>query len=127
MATGALSPANIAAPLRSILRRQKNCTVLLGEVRGFGVAGRKVLLEDGELPYDTLIVAAGAGHSYFAHPEWEAFAPGLKTVEDATDIRGRALRAFEEAERESDPARRRVLSMIVLAMSRSVSRPISKY
>jgi NADH dehydrogenase len=109
VATGALSPANIAAPLRSILRRQKNCTVLLGEVRGFDVAGRKVLLDDGELPYDALVVAAGAGHSYFAHPEWEAFAPGLKTVEDATEIRGRVLRAFEEAERESDPARRRVL------------------
>jgi len=114
VATGALSPANIAAPLRWILRRQKNCTVLLGEVRGFDVAQRKVLLADGELPYDTLIVAAGAGHSYFAHPEWEPLAPSLKTVEDATEIRGRVLRAFEQAERECDPARRRVLLNFVI-------------
>src|SRR5882757_4614761 len=71
VATGALSPANIAAPLRSILERQANCEVLMGDVHGFDVTQRKVMLADGELPYDTLIVAAGARHSYFAHPEWE--------------------------------------------------------
>jgi NADH dehydrogenase len=102
VATGALSPANIAAPLRSILERQRNCTVLLGDVRGFDVDARNVLLADGVLPYDTLIAAAGARHSYFAHPEWEPLAPGLKTIEDATEIRRRVFSAFETAEREAD-------------------------
>jgi NADH dehydrogenase len=114
VATGALSPANIAAPLRSILERQKNCEVLLGEVIGFDVVGRQVLLADGELGYDTLVVAAGVRHSYFGHSEWEAFAPGLKTVEDATEIRRRLLLAFERAERETDPARRRELLTFVV-------------
>jgi NADH:ubiquinone reductase (H+-translocating) len=114
VATGALSPANIAAPLRSILERQANCEVLLGDVRGFDIAGRKVLLADGEMPYDTLIVAAGARHSYFTHPEWERFAPGLKTIEDATEIRRRMLTAFEAAERETDPERRRMLLNFVI-------------
>jgi NADH dehydrogenase len=114
VATGALSPANIAAPLRSILERQANCEVLLGEVRGFDVVNRKVLLADGELPYDMLIVAAGARHSYFGHPEWERFAPGLKTIEDATEIRRRTLTAFELAEREEDPERRRMLLNFVI-------------
>jgi NADH dehydrogenase len=114
VATGALSPANIAAPLRSILERQANCEVLLGDVRGFDIANRKVLLADGELPYDTLIVAAGARHSYFGHPEWERFAPGLKTIEDATEIRRRTLTAFELAECEEDPERRRMLLNFVI-------------
>jgi NADH:ubiquinone reductase (H+-translocating) len=114
VATGALSPANIAAPLRSILERQKNCTVLLGEVVGFDVANRRVRLVDGELLYDTLIVAAGAWHSYFAHPEWEQLAPGLKTIEDATEIRGRVLAAFEEAERTSAPERQREFLTFVI-------------
>ncbi|HEY4233862.1 MAG TPA: NAD(P)/FAD-dependent oxidoreductase [Lacipirellulaceae bacterium] len=114
VATGALSPANIAAPLRSILERQVNCEVLMGDVQGFDVAGRRVLLADGELPYDTLIVAAGARHSYFAHPEWEPLAPGLKTIEDATEIRRRVLIAFEAAERETDPERRRTLLNFVI-------------
>jgi len=103
VATGALSPANIAAPLRALLRRQANAQVLLGDVVDIDVSGRRVLLADGELPYDTLIVAAGATHSYFSHPEWESFAPGLKTIDDATSIRRKILLAFETAERERDP------------------------
>jgi NADH dehydrogenase len=114
VATGQLSPANIAAPLRSILERQKNCEVLLGEVTTFDVPGRRVLLADGELAYDTLVVAAGVRHSYFGHAEWEAFAPGLKTIEDATEIRRRLLWAFEKAEREADPGRRRELLSFVI-------------
>jgi NADH:quinone reductase (non-electrogenic) len=114
VATGALSPANIAAPLRSILERQRNCEVLLGDVQGFDVAQRKVLLADGELPYDSLIVAAGARHSYFAHPEWEPLAPGLKTIEDATEIRRRMLTAFEEAERQPSPERQQMLLNFVI-------------
>jgi NADH:ubiquinone reductase (H+-translocating) len=114
VATGALSPANIAAPLRSILERQRNCEVLLGDVHDFDVAGRKVLLADGQLPYDTLVVAAGARHSYFAHPEWEPLAPGLKTIEDATEIRRRMLTAFEVAEREADLGRQRTLLNFVI-------------
>ena len=114
VATGALSPANIAAPLRSILAKQRNCTVLLGEVNGLDVAKRRVLLADGELSYDTLVVAAGARHSYFAHPEWEPLAPGLKTIEDATEIRGRVLVAFEEAEKETETALRRELLTFVI-------------
>jgi NADH:ubiquinone reductase (H+-translocating) len=103
IATGALSPANIAAPLRALLRRQSNAQVLLGDVVDFDLAGRRVVLRDGELTYDTLIVAAGATHSYFGHPEWEPLAPGLKTIEDATSIRRKILLAFETAERLSDP------------------------
>src|SRR5882672_2682910 len=106
VATGGLSPANIAAPLRSIVARQANCDVLLGEVRGFDVNNRHVKLDVDQIPYDTLIVAAGARHSYFGHPEWEAFAPGLKTIEDATEIRRRMLLAFESAEREAELERR---------------------
>ena len=85
------------------MRRQANARVLLGEVVDFDLAGRRVVLRDGELKYDTLIVAAGATHSYFGHPEWEPLAPGLKTIEDATSIRRKILRAFETAERLSDP------------------------
>jgi NADH dehydrogenase len=109
VATGALSPANIAAPLRSVLRRQPNVRVLLGEATGFDLPGRRVLTEDGELPYDTLIVATGASHHYFGHEEWRTLAPGLKTVEDATGIRSRLLNAFEAAEREPDQAQVRAL------------------
>jgi NADH dehydrogenase len=131
VATGALSPANIAAPLRSILVRQRNCEVLWGEVRGFDISRRLVLLGDcpdfsesarkngtvpftTDRPYDTLIVAAGARHSYFAHPEWEPLAPGLKTIEDATEIRRRLFTAFELAEREAAVARRRMLLTFVI-------------
>ena len=106
VATGGLSPANIAAPLRAVLKRQKNTRVLMGEVVDIDVPGRRVILKDGGVPYDTLVVAAGARHHYFGHPEWEQHAPGLKTIEDATLIRRRVLLAFEAAERETDPARR---------------------
>ncbi|HEY3964862.1 MAG TPA: NAD(P)/FAD-dependent oxidoreductase [Planctomycetaceae bacterium] len=99
VATGGLSPANIAAPLRSLLRRQANAQVLLGNVVDIDLAGRRVVLRDGEFRYDTLIVAAGATHSYFGHPEWEQYAPSIKTIDDATSIRRKILLAFETAER----------------------------
>src|SRR5438445_12165009 len=88
VATGALSPANIAAPLRGVLARQANVRVLLGEVTDIDVAGRRVVLADGaNLPYGNLVVAAGASHHYFGHAEWESLAPGLKAIEGATDMR----------------------------------------
>jgi NADH dehydrogenase len=101
VATGGLSPANIASPLRRVLGGQRNCRVVLGEVTGIDVAGRTILTGEGAIPYDTLIVATGATHNYFGHPEWEERAPGLKTVEDATGIRRSVLEAFETAEREA--------------------------
>lgn len=108
VATGALSPGEIAQPLRSILRRHRNLTVLLGEAVGLDPAARDVQLSDGgPIPYDTLIVATGAHHSYFGHDDWARFAPGLKTIDDAIEIRRRILIAFEAAEREHVPARRR--------------------
>ena len=107
VATGALSPGDIAQPLRSVLRKQRNTTVILGEAVGLDPDRREVLIADGgPIAYDTLIVATGAHHSYFDHPEWATLAPGLKTIEDATEIRRRILIAFEAAEREADPARR---------------------
>jgi NADH dehydrogenase len=114
VAMGELSPSNIAAPLRDVLRRQKNAQVLLAEATGIDAAGRRVLLSDGAIPFDTLIVATGATHHYFGHPEWEALAPGLKTVEDATEIRRRVLFAFEAAERETDPGRMRAWLTFVI-------------
>ncbi|HUG91540.1 MAG TPA: NAD(P)/FAD-dependent oxidoreductase [Planctomycetaceae bacterium] len=114
VATGALSPANIAAPLRDILKRHRNVEVLLAEVVGYDVGRRRVLLRDGELDYDTLIVAAGARHSYFGRDEWEPWAPGLKTIEDAIEIRRRILLSFEMAERDSDPARRKAWLTFVI-------------
>jgi len=108
VATGALSPGDIAQPLRSVLRRHRNTTVILGQAVGLDPERRDVLIADGgPIAYDTLIVATGAHHSYFDHPEWAALAPGLKTIEDATEIRRRILIAFEAAEREADPERRR--------------------
>ena len=106
VATAGLSAPDIAAPIRHILRKQANATVILADVTGFDLPGRRVLLDDGEIPYDYLVVAAGAGHSYFGHDEWGRHAPGLKTMEDAVEIRRRVLLAFERAEREDDPARR---------------------
>jgi len=104
VALAVLSPAEIASPVRSVLHRAANTEVLLGEVTGFDLQKRLVHLDDRldplDLPYDYLIVAAGATHAYFGHPEWEAIAPGLKTLEDATEIRRRILMAFETAERE---------------------------
>jgi NADH dehydrogenase len=107
VATGALSPGEIAQPLRAILSRNRNTTVLLGEAVGLDPAGRRVLLSDaGSIEYDTLVIATGARHAYFGHDEWEPFAPGLKTIEDAIEIRRRILIAFEAAEREGNPLRR---------------------
>jgi NADH dehydrogenase len=106
VATAGLSPGDIASALRWILRGQRNTTVWLGEAVDFDVPGRRVILQDGHVPYDTLVVAAGAGHHYFGHDGWAQHAPGLKTVEDATEMRRRVLGAFEAAERETDPARR---------------------
>jgi len=109
VATGGLSPANIAAPLRWIFRRQANCEVALAEVVGFDLDNRRVLTDVGDLPYDTLIVAAGSRHSYFGKDDWARLAPGLKTIEDATAIRGRLYAAFEQAELKPDPGERRAL------------------
>jgi len=103
VATGSLSPANIASPLRNILKSQKNARVLFAEATHIDAANRRVILRDGVIDYDTLILATGSSHQYFGHPEWEKFAPGLKTIDDATAMRGRILLAFEAAERESDP------------------------
>jgi NADH dehydrogenase len=114
VATGALSPANIAAPLRHVLKNQKNTKVLLAEATHIDAASRRVILSDGTLEYDTLIVATGASHQYFGHDEWEQFAPGLKTIEDATDMRSRILLAFEAAEREADPKKLRAWMTFVI-------------
>lgn len=114
VATGGLSPADICAPLRAVLNRYKNVRTLLAEVSGFDLANRKVLLTDGEVPFDTLIVAAGAKHHYFGNDSWAPFAPGLKTIEDATEIRSRVLLAFEAAEREADQEKRRALLTFVI-------------
>jgi len=108
VATGGLSPGEIASPLRYVLNSQKNTRVALGEVEDIDVTAHEVVLKDSSrIGYDTLIVATGSTHHYFGHPEWARIAPGLKTVEDATAIRTRILLAFERAERELDPERRR--------------------
>jgi len=112
VATGSLSPGEIAQPLRHVLRRQRNVMVLMGEVRGFDLGRRVVLVADAandpveEIPYDTLVVAAGARHSYFGHDEWATLAPGLKSIEDALEMRRRILVAFEAAEAEPDHDKR---------------------
>jgi NADH dehydrogenase len=107
VATGALSPGEIASPLRYILQKYGSVQVLLGDVIDIDPAGRRVILRDGAVPYDDLIVATGATHAYFGHDDWAELAPGLKTIENATAIRSRLLAAFEHAEREQDPANRR--------------------
>jgi NADH dehydrogenase len=122
VATGALSPAEIATPLRGILRRQRNARVLLAEVEGFDLQRREVILGGlpnearGEtIPYDTLVVAGGSRYSYFGHDHWQPFAPELKSLEGAIEIRGRILRAFEAAEVERDDARRQAwLTFVVV-------------
>ena len=101
VATAGISPAEIAAPIREIFRKRENVEVLLGEVIGFNLAQHRVLLHNFELTYDYLVVAAGATHAYFGHDEWEPMAPGLKTVEDALEMRRRILLAYELAEREA--------------------------
>ena len=125
VATGTLSPANIAAPLRGVVEKQKNCTTVLGEAVEFDFTRRVVKLSgdqnpttaggpEDEVPYDTLIVASGSNHSYFGNDAWAPFAPGLKTIEDAIEIRRRILLAFEEAEREPDPDKRKAWLTFVL-------------
>jgi NADH:ubiquinone reductase (H+-translocating) len=123
VATAGLAATDIAAPIRKVLKRQKNATVLLAEVSGIDVEGKRVLLagpkrktaDHGEIAYDYLVVATGATHSYFGHPEWEEFAPGLKTIDDALEIRRRILLAFEQAERIADEAeRKRLMTFVVV-------------
>lgn len=115
VATASLSPQDIATPIRHILRKQANTAVLMEEVTGFDLDRREVLTQNGVVPYDYLIVAAGANHSYFGNDQWEPLAPGLKTLEQATDIRSRVLRAFEEAEiAESAAERQAWLTFIIV-------------
>ena len=114
VATAALSPAQIAQPVRAIVRRQKNCTVALGEVTGIDTARKVVRGHEGEVPYDYLVVATGATHAYFGHDEWAAVAPGLKTIDDATHIRRSVLEAFEQAEMSDDAALRQALMTFVV-------------
>ena len=113
--TATLTTSEIAWPIRQLMRRREEVTTLLGSVTSIDADSRRVRLEDlGELDYDTLVVATGARHAYFGHDEWEPYAPGLKTLEDATTIRRRILVAFEQAERESDPELRRAWLTFVI-------------
>ena len=114
VATGALSPANIAAPLRALFKRHTNIEVLLDEVLDVDVSVRELILREGRLKYDTLILAAGSRHHYFGKSDWEPFAPGLKSIEDATEIRRRVLLAFENAEREDDIQKRQACLRFVI-------------
>jgi NADH dehydrogenase len=114
VATAGLAPADIASPIRSILRDQKNATVVLARVSGIRLANKEVEAEGLRIGFDHLLVATGAQHAYFGHPEWSAFAPGLKTVDDATYLRRRILLAFEQAETESDPVERHRLCNFVV-------------
>src|SRR5262245_10791092 len=114
VATAALSPGDIAYPIRSVLRKQSNARVLLAEAVAVNLAERHLLLKDGTIAYDYLILAAGARHAYFGHDDWEQFAPGLKSLEDALEIRRRILLAFERAEREPEEHDRRALLTFVI-------------
>jgi len=116
VATASLSPGDVASPIRWILRHQKNVEVLLANVRAIDPAAREVLIDDGDpVPFDYLVLAAGAAHAYFGHPEWAARAPGLKTLDDALEMRRRVLLAFEAAEREADAAKqRRLLTFVIV-------------
>jgi NADH dehydrogenase len=115
VATAALSPAEIASPIRSILSRQRNARVLMARVTGIDAKAGRVLLQDGRAqPFDYLVVATGARHAYFGHDDWERFAPGLKKIDDATDIRRRILLAFERAEATDDPDERKALLTFVV-------------
>ena len=115
VATASLATSEIAWPIRYLLRDRPEVTTLFATVSGVDTEGKRVLLDDGDaLPYDTLVLATGARHAYFGHDEWEPFAPGLKTLEDATTLRRRILVAFERAERESDPLRRAALLTFVI-------------
>src|ERR1700755_764477 len=115
VATASLATSEIAWPIRYLLRDRHDVTTLFANVNGIDAAGKQVLVDDGEaVPYDTLVLATGARHAYFGHDEWEPFAPGLKTLEDATTLRRRILVAFERAERETDPQRRAALLTFVI-------------
>ncbi len=114
VATAALSPADIAAPVRAILSRWKNMEVILAEVQSVDVAAKKIKTTDMEIPYDFLILATGARHSYFGHDEWEKLAPGLKSLEDAIELRRRLLMAFEYAEKITDEAARKAAMTFVI-------------
>jgi len=114
VATGTLSPADISAPLRSLFSKSKNTKVLLGEVNDIDPKAQQVILGDEVVPYDTLIVATGANHSYFGKDNWKEFAPGLKTVEDAIEMRRQIFSAFEAAEKATDPEIRRALLTFVI-------------
>src|ERR1700726_5145148 len=115
VATASLATSEIAWPIRYLLRDRPEVTTLFATVSGVDAQAKCVLLDDGDaIPYDTLVLATGAPHAYFGHDEWEPFAPGLKTLEDATTLRRRILVAFERAERESDPERRAALLTFVI-------------
>ena len=115
VATASLATSEIAWPIRYLMRDRREVTTLFANVNGVNAQSKRVLLDDGDtLPYDTLILATGARHAYFGHDEWEPFAPGLKTLEDATTLRRRILVAFERAERETDPERREALLTFVI-------------
>ena len=119
MATASLSPGDIASPIRWVLRHQQNVKVLLAEVRGIDVAAHRIVMRSGQaetaMAYDYLIVATGAAHAYFGHPEWASRAPGLKTLDDALEIRRQVLLAFEAAEQETDlAAARRLLTFVIV-------------
>jgi NADH dehydrogenase len=115
VATTALSPSEIAWPIRQLLRHRPDVTTLMANVVGIDKIGQTVELEDGEkIPFDSLIIATGAQHAYFGHDDWEPFAPGLKTLEDATAMRRKLLIAFEKAEREADPEKRQALLTFVI-------------
>ncbi len=114
VATAGLSPGDIATPIRALLARQSNVEVRLGDVQRVDLAARTVVLTDGALSYDFLVLAAGVRHAYFGRDDWEAYAPGLKTLDDALEIRRRVLTAFEAAEKEDDEARRRAFLTFVV-------------
>jgi NADH dehydrogenase len=115
VATASLSPGDIASPIRWILRHQQNVQVLLAEARAIDTAARVVVTDRDPVSYDYLIVATGATHAYFGHPDWETWAPGLKTLDDALDMRRRVLLAFEAAEREQNPdVQHRLLTFVIV-------------
>jgi NADH dehydrogenase len=114
VATAGLAPTQIATPIRAILRKQRNTDVALGKVEGVDLVTKQVIVGERPVPFDFLIIATGARHSYFGHDDWERFAPGLKTLEDATEQRRRILLAFERAELEPDPAERERLTTFVV-------------
>ena len=114
VATAGISPADICSPIRHVLKKQQNTEVLMGEVTGVDVQEQRVFMDDQAVPYDYLILATGARDSYFGHPDWAKFAPGLKSIRQATEIRNQILWAFEQAEKESDEEKRQALLTFVL-------------